>query len=263
MRFCRFASLFFRFALVLICGSAFSQATRSGSAPHRGVARVPFVGCASDGQIGPVAAPAGQSKSFAISAEDANRLAYYTAQYGFGVLAPRGWHCFSTYGSNGSNLYVTPHPIDMKALSSSDWKGLTGEAIQVSVANGGTSGRLTVARAIARVFPKYKEFAQDVIAEGIEPATDFPFGPYPQDKLRYTGNTVVEFETPAQTSGLGTDSQLQQNGDPIRGVAMLVGDDPDLVQLSIRMSAPDLIPVIVKSFENGMAPTESASKPAN
>ncbi len=34
----------------------------------------------------------------------AARLAYYKAKNGFGILGPRGWHCFSTYGSNGSTL---------------------------------------------------------------------------------------------------------------------------------------------------------------
>ena len=57
----------------------------------------------------------------AISPAAALRLAYYKAQYGPGVLAPRGWHCFSTYGSDGANLFVSPDAIDAKALFSPDW----------------------------------------------------------------------------------------------------------------------------------------------
>ncbi len=69
---------------------------------------IPFVGCGSDGQLGPVKAPQGQRKLVAISADLAQQLAYYKSEYGIGVVAPRGWHCFGTYGSNGSTLYVTP-----------------------------------------------------------------------------------------------------------------------------------------------------------
>jgi hypothetical protein len=236
------------------CGvrSIFPQAKPAGTPAPATTVQVPFVGCASDGQVGPQAAPAGKSKAVAISAAAAKRLAYYKAQYGPGVLAPRGWHCFSTYGSNGSSLFVSPDAIDPKMLFSDDWKGFTGPAIQISVSSGGTSGRFEVAKVIARVFPAYKQFAQDVIAEGIEPASDFPSGPYPNDKLTDRGKNVVKFETPANTEGLGTDSRLLPNAGPIDGVAMITGADTDLIQLSARVPEKDrdLIPFIVKQAES-------------
>ena len=236
------------------CGvrSIFPQAKPAGTPAPATTVQVPFVGCASDGQVGPQAAPAGKSKAVAISAAAAKRLAYYKAQYGPGVLAPRGWHCFSTYGSNGSSLFVSPDAIDPKMLFSDDWKGFTGPAIQISVSSGGTSGRFEVAKVIARVFPAYKQFAQDVIAEGIEPASDFPSGPYPNDKLTDRGKNVVKFETPANTEGLGTDSRLLPNAGPIDGVAMITGADTDLIQLFARVSDNDrdLIPFIVKQAES-------------
>ena len=43
---------------------------------------------------------------------EASKLAYYQAEKGIGVLAPRDWHCFGTYGSGGDTLYVTPQPIN-------------------------------------------------------------------------------------------------------------------------------------------------------
>jgi hypothetical protein len=145
--------------------------------------QVPFVGCESDGQVGPLKAPQGKAKRVALPSEIADRLAYYKAEEGFGVLAPRGWYCFSTYGSNGSTLYVAPEPMNGKVLLSSDWGGFAGQAVQVSVSIGDTSGRFAVARVIARVFPDRKEFVQDVIAEGIESAASFPLGPYPTDMV--------------------------------------------------------------------------------
>ena len=213
---------------------------------------VPFVGCASDGQAGPLAAPTGHSMAVAVSAAEASRIAYYAAQYGPGVLAPRGWHCFSTYGSDGTNLFVSPDAIDSKALFSAEWKGFAGQAIQISNAMGDTSGRFAVAKVIARIFPAYKQFAENVISEGIEPASDFPSGPYPNDKLTYRGKSVVEFETPANTQGLGTDSRLLPNASPIDGVAIISGEDTDLIQLTARVSAKDrdLISLIVKQVES-------------
>lgn len=229
---------------------AFSQTTPAISTA---INQVPFVGCASDGQAGPQAAPTGQSKAVAISAASAQRLAWYKALYGPGVLAPRGWHCFSTYGSNGANLFISPGPIDAKTvLLPSDWKGFGGPAIQISIAEGGTSGRFDVAKVIARVFPAYKQFAQNVIAEGLEPASDFPFGPYPNDKLTDRGTNIVEFETPANTTGLGTDSRLLPSASPIDGVAIITGTDTDLIQLSAQVSTKDrdLIPLIVQQVES-------------
>lgn len=181
----------------------------------------------------------------------AQRLAYYKAEYGSGVLAPRGWHCFSTYGSNGSNLFVSPDPIDTQALFSPDWKGFSGLAIQVSVSEGGTSGRFEVAKIIARVFPAYKQFAQSVIAEGLEPASDFPSGPYASDKVTYRAKNIVEFETPANTAGLGTNSRLQPNASPIDGVAIILEGETDLIQLSARVPERDrdLLPIIIRQVE--------------
>jgi hypothetical protein len=133
-----------------------------------------------------------------------------------------------------------------------DWKGFAGQAIQISDFSGGTSGRFEVAKVIARVFPAYKQFAQNVIAEGLEPASDFPSGPYANDKLTDRGTNIVEFETPANTAGLGTNSRLQANASPIDGVAIITGTDTDLIQLSARVSQKDrdLIPLIVKQVES-------------
>ncbi len=79
----------------------------------------------------------------------------------------------------------------------------------------------------------------DVIHEPGQAASEFPFGPYPKDKLTYKGDDMVEYETPAHAEGLGTQSRLRPNTSPIRGVAMLVGQDPDLLLLSVRLPGGD------------------------
>jgi hypothetical protein len=225
--------------------------TSDSHKPQVTVARVPFVGCQSDGQVGPLAAPRGKSKNVAISAEAAKRLAYYKAQDTPGTLAPRGWYCLGTYGSNGGNLYVSPEPIAKTDVFSDKWKGFEGPAIQISDRAGDTSGRFDVARIIARVFPAHREFVESVIDEGIEPASAFPFGHYPKDNLTYRSDKVVEFQTPANTKGLGTDSSLRANGEPISGVAILSGEELSLTQLWMRLPADaiDLGPAITEQVE--------------
>jgi hypothetical protein len=213
---------------------------------------VPFVGCKSDGQAGPIDAPVSTSKAVPISGSAAQRLAYYKAANGFGVLAPRDWYCFGTYGSAGASLYVSPEPIDRAALFSANWTGFTGPAIQISLSDGGTSGRFQVARVIARVFPAHRAFAYRVIAEGIEDASAIPFGPWPADKLTYRNDEIVEFQTPANTEGLGTNSRLNKNSGPINGVAILTGPEIGLLQLSVLLPEDlgDLTPTIIQQAEH-------------
>jgi hypothetical protein len=182
-----------------------------------------------------LAPPKGIARSVGLASGVADQLAYYKAENGFGTLAPRGWYCFSTYGSNESSLFVSPEPINDKELFTSDWKGFSGPAIEVSVSAGGTSGRFIVARAIARVFPDRMEFVRDVVSEGIEPASSFPSTPYATDTLQRRGKDMVEFETPANKKGLGTQSRLAMNSRSIQGVAILIGEEPNLVQLSMRL----------------------------
>jgi hypothetical protein len=223
---------------------------------------VPFVGCASDGQLGPRKAPHGKTKPVPLSPALANQLAYYQAEDGSGVLAPRGWHCFSTYGSSGSSLFVAPQMIDSKLVFSEKWKGFSGPVIQISNSLGGTSGRFEVASIIARVFPANKVFVSKVIAEGIETAADFPLGPYPKDKLHYRSEEVVEYETPPQTEGLGTRSRLQKNDDAIAGAEILAGpnEELDLISLSVRLPqvSEDLTRAIIQQTER-----EAAANPTN
>jgi hypothetical protein len=202
--------------------------------------------------MGPQDAPTGKPKRVAISPDLAQRFAYYEAENGAGVLAPRGWYCFETYGSSGSDLFLSPTPINPADPFSDNWKGFPGAVLQYSLTLGGTSGRFEVAEIIARVFPAYRAFVRHVIAEGIEPASSFPYGPYPNDKLTYRSNKVVEYRTPPNTDGLGTRSRLQKSPTPISGVAILEGADTNLIQLSARLppDLADLMSTIIHQVEH-------------
>ena len=197
--------------------------------------QVPFVGCAGDGQQGPVAAPKGAAKTIAADAATASRLAYYHAQDSYGVLAPRGWNCFHVYGSSGESLVVAP---DRKL--GLETTNLGGPAVVATLDFGGTSGRFAVAKYAARLFAREeKAFIDGVIAEGIEPRKNFPSGPYPTDRTTFKSARIIEFETPANKDGLGASGLLLKNALPVVGVAKLepTADGPNLFLLRVRLPA--------------------------
>ena len=213
---------------------------------------VPFVGCEESGMVEGSPAPKGTEKLVKIHSGAAERLSYYKSAASPGVLAPRGWKCHGSFGSSGSGLTVTPQaqkPFEAPT---------TGPMIVVSSINGGTSGRFTVAQVVARVFPAHEAFARKVIKEGLMPASDFPFGPYPTDKLAARTEDMVEYETPPHSKGLGTDSGLKPDDNPVQGVAILQNAEwPDLWDLSVRLppDMKELAAEIIHQFEQENLPT--------
>jgi hypothetical protein len=180
-------------------------------------------------------APEGSRISLPISAKTARKVGYYRSAQGVGVLGPRGWYCFGTYGSGGDALFLSPQPINTGNILSTSQSGFSGPGIQISHRFGDTSGRFDVAEIIARIFPAYKAFVTAVMGESDQLATLFTFSPYPGDTLTYKSDAVVEYKTTAQTEGLGTHSWLKKNSSPIDGVAILAGPTPDLLLLSLRL----------------------------
>lgn len=216
------------FIIGLFLGSSLSQAQST----------IPFVGCPSDGQTGPLAPPPGAPLKLNIPPADAQKLAYYSSENGPNVLGPRGWHCFATYGSNGSSLYLSPDPITTQDFfnSKAKWKGLTGDGIEFSISIGDTSGRFEVARIVARVFPAYYAFSKAVAAEKSGFSPKLTFGPWPGDKLTYKSNELLEFQTPAGLDGLGTASWLKPGSQAISGMVFFDNHgDRALYHLSVRL----------------------------
>jgi hypothetical protein len=199
------------------------------------VAVVPSVGCKSNTFVeGPVEAPSGAPKEIRISPAIAQRLAYYQAAISPGVLGPRDWYCFGLQGSAGTTLEVSPRPISSDGAADG-----SGPLILLIARSAETSGRFDVAAIIARVFPAHRDFVTRLLAEEHPPGFSVPFGPYPKDKLSYKGTDVVEYETPAETYGLGTYFALQPNADPIRGEVMLLPPTLFLAAVAVRLP-PDL-----------------------
>jgi hypothetical protein len=159
-------------------------------------------------------------------------LAWYASNNTGGVLAPRHWQCFELEGSNGSILMVRPGRFGPDRLAAK----LYGPAIQLSVSLGDTSGRFEAAELAARLFPNHKAFVDDVIAEDIQPKSDFVFGPFPSDYIKRIGPDAVQFVTPADQDGIGTKSRLVKSSDPIEGLVWM-DDNNDATMLAVRLAS--------------------------
>jgi hypothetical protein len=215
--------------------------------------KLEFVGCAGNGQQGPTPAPAPPRVLPEYPPEIAARLAYYTSD-NLAVVAPRGWHCVGRLGSSGAGLLITPEVQAGSGPSDLD-KKTSGPAIFASRSFGTETGRFEVARIAARVFPIAKKFVQTVIAKSPESRGTIRFAPYPNDTITRLSDTDIEFETPANSDGLGTDRRLEKNGQPIIGAAMLNGD-MDLFMIAVRLPPEDkdLVVTTMQAFEGSPVP---------
>jgi len=203
-------------------------------------ATVPFVGCPSDGQVGPDPAPRGKPVAIALDPKIAVHLAFYQSKYDEGVLAPRGWHCVNLEGSSGWFTIVAREPVKAEDFIRRREKPITGPAIQISMNDGGTSGRFEVARLVARYFPQRRAFLQNVLAEGIEPASDFPNGGFKTDRIVQRQDDLIEVLTPPYKKGLGTMSRLVPSDLPIHAAAVVTGsvdDDWGGIIFSVRLAS--------------------------
>jgi hypothetical protein len=238
------------FAFLLLVPAVLAQ--RESTTGHPSQITVPFVGCAEKGQLDDFKAPTGTPHAAAISRQNAQKLAYYKAAIGPGVLAPRGWYCLASYGSAGDALRLSPDPIKSHLPGSSR---VAGPAIEIYHDSSAAYGMYSVAEILARVFPEYKDQAATVLALIKEPV---PSGPYPEDALTYRSKSVVEFIAPPQSEGLGTYlTRLRKSSLPVSGAVIMlnksVGSEelPDILFLAIRLppALQHLPPWIIRDAE--------------
>ena len=185
-----------------------------------------------------------------LAVADAAALTLYVSA-NHAVLAPSGWHCFEDGGSSGSFLFVSPREMTPDEL----FKGpIDGPAVQTMLDYAGTSGRFSVAQVDAQLFPEKSRFVQSVIDEGIRPASDFPSGPVPSDKLTNVADRIVEFVTPPNHEGMGTASWLKKGPLFIQGAAVLGKGEGDIERIVIRLPAgrEGLDRTILADFEKGL-----------
>lgn len=220
-------------AFGLICAlAAVNCKAESGQDPAR--YKAPLVSCESDGQEGLKFLPANAHVRIPTIPAGSN-LAFYTAWGTPGVLGPTGWHCAGFEGSSGGTLVLTPEEHRPSEFLFGK-TAIKGPVIEISLSFGGTSGRFSVARLASRLFPKAKPFIDEMASDDLIDKSTLPSGPYPTDHLSYHNDFVVEYMTPPHKNGIGTDSFLAQDNDPIRGVVLLAEKgDHDLIFLAARL----------------------------
>lgn len=151
-------------------------------------------------------------------------LAYFRIEHGLGVFGPRGWSCRAWSGSSGDLLLVTPKPLPPPYLP---LPSVTGPAVLIQTTDGSDIGRFHLALVAARLFPLLgRELIEPVREEHLISDASFDTEPYPDDRLDYLSDRLAEYVTPANRSGLGTDSLLEPADLPIHGLTML---NPEVV----------------------------------
>lgn len=212
--------------------------------------QVPFVGCPADGQAGSLDPPTGSAKTLHVDGQLPVPFAYYKGEQGAGVFAPAGWHCRVWYGSSGGFMIVTPNPIRPPYFPP---PGYVAPVVQLSTMLADTSGRFEAARLCAMLFPRLtRKFVKQVeLEEKLMESEREDTRKYPTDTLKYLSPRIVEFRTPPNTRGLGTESHIKAGNQPIQGLVVLNldGGTPAAVsQLSTNLGESDqaLAPFILK-----------------
>lgn len=208
-------------AMILLC---------CARSPARQIQQIAFVGCPADGQVGPIEPPQGTPRLAELDEIPAGEVAYYKGEHAPGVFAPSGWHCRVWYGSSGGFLVATPAPIEPSFPPAK----FPDRAVEASTAIGGTSGRFAVATYALRLFREQAAgFIQNVKNEGTETARIVEGLQDTKDSVKSLTRVMAEFDTPANTTGLGTGDYLAPSQDSISGIAFLDEADSEYPNLSI------------------------------
>jgi hypothetical protein len=199
--------------------------------------RVAAVACPTSDQTGAARLQAGASMPAPVQQRLAEQIAYYQAEHSPGVYAPRGWSCRAWNGSNGSVLVVTPKRLEPPYFP---LPMITGAAVTIDTSDAGTSGRFHVGIVAAQLFPLVgSDLITRVREEHLISDSSFDRQPRPDDQLRYLSDRFVEYTTPANHTGLGTDGLLEMSDLPVRGLTLLnlAADVNTLIEVRVRLPA--------------------------
>jgi len=214
--------------------------------------RVAAVDCPANDQMGPARLQTGESMPAPVEQRLTEQIAYFKAEGSPGVYAPKAWSCRAWYGSNGSVLVVTPKRIEPPYFP---LPMLTGPAVMIETWDGGTSGRFHVAIVAAQLFPLLgSEFITRVRQEHLIADSLFDVEPYPDDQLRYLSDRFVEYTTPPNRTGLGTDGMFEVSNLPVRGLTILnlEAEVNSMTEIRVRL------PVALHSVAEAIVQLETA-----
>jgi hypothetical protein len=219
-----------RVVLPLAC-CAFAATAVADSPP-----RVATVECPANDQTGPARLQAAETMSAPVALPLAGQLAYYRAEHNPGVYAPKGWSCRAWDGSNGSILVVTPKRIEPPYFPLPQ---VTGPGVMIETADAASSGRFHVAIVAAQLFPLIgNEFITRVRQEHLISDASFDAESYPDDRLTYLSDRLVQYTTPPNRAGLGTAGMFQVSDLPVRGLSILNLESETNSSIEVRVRLP-------------------------
>jgi hypothetical protein len=132
---------------------------------------------------------------------------------------------------------------------------------------GGTSGRYEAAKYASWLFPSAAaKFIQTVNELADTPVSRFDRRPYAKDSVKNMSSVVAEFTTPANSTGLGADRDLQPSQLPINGIAFLDQTYPDwpnvlVVRVRLRPGADRLKAALLRLNRECMEKSTGCSRP--
>ena len=220
-------------ALWLFCFSPVSA--QSPAIPQR----VPALLCPVNEEMGSARPLAGESMPAPVQQALAEQITYYKAEGSPGVYAPKGWSCRAWDGSSGSTVLVTPRPIAPPYLP---LPVITGPAVMIQTWDLGSSGRFHIAMVAAQLFPLLgEELITQVRQEHLISDSSFDIESHPDDQVSHPTDRLLEYTTPANRTGLGTNGLLEMSNLPIRGLTILnpEADVSALTEVRVRLP-PDL-----------------------
>ncbi len=218
---------------------------------------VPFVGCVSQGEI-LMPAPNGSPVAVDLPADVASKLAVYGGS-DLVILAPRGWSCGGSNGSDIMSLRVSPMEGNPRKAPMVEESLFVGNALErrLLLSYGG------------RYFPK--AFSQKDIDDGIatfgqpgETRSQFLAPNFPNDTISYVTKSMLEFTTPAGKRGLGTDFGLtkmfQNHGLFMISINPPAGDDEAVAFFGLELPpALDFLQPYIMAFSKDCLSNDNGS----
>jgi hypothetical protein len=198
---------------------------------------VPLVDCPTNDQPGTARARVGVSMPAPVDGRMAEQVAFYRSLDSPGVYAPRGWSCHGWDGSNGTILVVTPHRLEPPFYP---LPVIGGPAVVIQSSDAGSSGRFHVAIVAAQLFALIAdEFIATVRQEHVISDSALQAEPHPNDQIQYISDRLVQFTTPANRTGLGTDGLFEPSDWAVRGLIVLnlERDVNSLTEVRVRLPA--------------------------
>ncbi len=208
--------------------------------------RVPVVDCPANDQTGGAKIRAGESMPAAVEQPVAGQIAFYRAEQGPGIYAPKGWYCHGWDGSSGTALVVTPKRMEPPYFP---LPAIAGPAVTIQTSDAGSSGRFHVAIVAAQLFPiAGSELITRVRQEHLISDASFEAAPHPGDQLGYLSDQFVEYTTPANRAGLGTDGLLEISDLPVTGLTILNPEAEVNTLTEVRVRLPARLSVVAEAI---------------